>query len=221
MPSSTSASGSERLLPADVLRRHGIRADKRLGQHFLLDPGILGRIAGAASPLAGRTVLEIGPGPGGLTAALLAAGAARAGRRRARRPVPSGPDGAGAAPSGPARDRGSRCARLRSGRACRPGSADRGRQPALQCRHRAPARLADADRAVRAARADVPEGGGAAACSTALEPRLRPARRAGATAVPGGAALRPAARRLHPTAQGELQRRPPHPARRPAGGRAS
>jgi 16S rRNA (adenine1518-N6/adenine1519-N6)-dimethyltransferase len=77
MPSSTSASGSERLLPADVLRRHGIRADKRLGQHFLLDPGILGRIAGAASPLAGRTVLEIGPGPGGLTAALLAAGAAR------------------------------------------------------------------------------------------------------------------------------------------------
>ncbi len=77
MPSSTSASESERLLPADVLRRHGIRADKRLGQHFLLDPGILGRIAGAASPLAGRTVLEIGPGPGGLTAALLAAGAAR------------------------------------------------------------------------------------------------------------------------------------------------
>ncbi|HEX8374763.1 MAG TPA: 16S rRNA (adenine(1518)-N(6)/adenine(1519)-N(6))-dimethyltransferase RsmA, partial [Geminicoccaceae bacterium] len=64
-------------LPAEVLRRHGIRADKRLGQHFLLDPGILRRVAAAALPLAGRTVLEVGPGPGGLTAALLAAGAGR------------------------------------------------------------------------------------------------------------------------------------------------
>ena len=60
-----------------VLRRHGIRADKRLGQHFLLDPGILRRVVAAAAPLAGRTVLEIGPGPGGLTASLLASDAAR------------------------------------------------------------------------------------------------------------------------------------------------
>ena len=52
------------------------RAKRRLGQHFLSDPGILGRIADALDPTAQDTVLEIGPGPGGLTAAL----AARAGR---------------------------------------------------------------------------------------------------------------------------------------------
>ncbi|MFO1069867.1 MAG: 16S rRNA (adenine(1518)-N(6)/adenine(1519)-N(6))-dimethyltransferase RsmA [Geminicoccaceae bacterium] len=52
------------------------RADKRLGQHFLFDPSILGRIAAAAGPLQDRTVLEVGPGPGGLTRALLAAGPA-------------------------------------------------------------------------------------------------------------------------------------------------
>jgi 16S rRNA (adenine1518-N6/adenine1519-N6)-dimethyltransferase len=54
-----------------------LRADKRLGQHFLLDPRLLARIARAAGDLRGRTVLEVGPGPGGLTRALLAAGAAR------------------------------------------------------------------------------------------------------------------------------------------------
>ena len=48
------------------------RADKRLGQHFLFDPSILGRIVAAAGPLAGETVLEVGPGPGGLTRAILA-----------------------------------------------------------------------------------------------------------------------------------------------------
>jgi 16S rRNA (adenine1518-N6/adenine1519-N6)-dimethyltransferase len=54
-----------------------LRADKRLGQHFLLDTNLLARIAAAAGDLTGRTVLEVGPGPGGLTRALLAAGAAR------------------------------------------------------------------------------------------------------------------------------------------------
>lgn len=49
--------------------------DKRLGQHFLLDPAILGRIAAASGDLAGRAVLEVGPGPGGLTRELLARGA--------------------------------------------------------------------------------------------------------------------------------------------------
>jgi 16S rRNA (adenine1518-N6/adenine1519-N6)-dimethyltransferase len=53
------------------------RADKRLGQHFLFDPSILGRIVAAAGPLAGETVLEVGPGPGGLTRAILASEAAR------------------------------------------------------------------------------------------------------------------------------------------------
>lgn len=56
----------------DVIRDHNLRADKRLGQHFLLDTNLLSRIAGLAGDLTGRTVLEIGPGPGGLTRALLA-----------------------------------------------------------------------------------------------------------------------------------------------------
>jgi len=62
--------------PAEILKRSGHRADKRLGQHFLLDPSILDRIVAAAGDLQGRTVLEIGPGPGGLTGAILRAGAA-------------------------------------------------------------------------------------------------------------------------------------------------
>jgi 16S rRNA (adenine1518-N6/adenine1519-N6)-dimethyltransferase len=52
------------------------RADRRLGQHFLFDPSILRRIVAAAGPLAGETVLEVGPGPGGLTRAILASEAA-------------------------------------------------------------------------------------------------------------------------------------------------
>jgi 16S rRNA (adenine1518-N6/adenine1519-N6)-dimethyltransferase len=60
-----------------VIARFGLRADKRLGQHFLLDPMLLAKIARAAGDLRGRTVLEVGPGPGGLTRALLDAGAAR------------------------------------------------------------------------------------------------------------------------------------------------
>ena len=53
-----------------------MRANKTLGQHFLFDPGILDRCALAAGPVQGRTVIEVGPGPGGLTAALLRHGAA-------------------------------------------------------------------------------------------------------------------------------------------------
>jgi 16S rRNA (adenine1518-N6/adenine1519-N6)-dimethyltransferase len=60
-----------------VIERFGLRADKRLGQHFLLDSNLLRRIVAAAGDLCGRTVLEIGPGPGGLTRALLASPAAR------------------------------------------------------------------------------------------------------------------------------------------------
>src|SRR5437762_13374911 len=59
----------------DVIRRHGLTARKSLGQNFLLDLNLTGRIARAAGPLDGVTVLEIGPGPGGLTRALLAEGA--------------------------------------------------------------------------------------------------------------------------------------------------
>jgi len=60
-----------------VIERFELRADKRLGQHFLLDANLLRRIAAAAGELAGRTVVEVGPGPGGLTRALLEAGAGR------------------------------------------------------------------------------------------------------------------------------------------------
>jgi 16S rRNA (adenine1518-N6/adenine1519-N6)-dimethyltransferase len=61
----------------EIIRRHGLTARKSLGQNFLLDLNLTGRIARAAGPLAGVTVIEIGPGPGGLTRALLAEGAAR------------------------------------------------------------------------------------------------------------------------------------------------
>ena len=63
--------------PQDLIRRYGLGARRALGQHFLLDPGIAERIARAAGPLEGRTAVEIGPGPGGLTRALLQAGAGR------------------------------------------------------------------------------------------------------------------------------------------------
>jgi 16S rRNA (adenine1518-N6/adenine1519-N6)-dimethyltransferase len=59
----------------DVLAKYGLRADKKLGQHFLLDLNLTGRIARAAGDLTKGTTVEIGPGPGGLTRALLAAGA--------------------------------------------------------------------------------------------------------------------------------------------------
>ena len=59
----------------EVIRRHGLVAKKSLGQNFLFDLNLASRIARAAEPLAGATVLEIGPGPGGLTRALLALGA--------------------------------------------------------------------------------------------------------------------------------------------------
>jgi 16S rRNA (adenine1518-N6/adenine1519-N6)-dimethyltransferase len=55
----------------EVIARHGLAPRKSLGQHFLLDPAICSRIAALAGELAGRQVLEVGPGPGGLTRALL------------------------------------------------------------------------------------------------------------------------------------------------------
>jgi 16S rRNA (adenine1518-N6/adenine1519-N6)-dimethyltransferase len=61
----------------EVIRRHGLRAKKSLGQNFLLDLNLTARIARAAGPLDGVDVIEIGPGPGGLTRALLAQGARR------------------------------------------------------------------------------------------------------------------------------------------------
>ena len=61
----------------EVLREFGLEPRKALGQNFLLDLNLTAKIARSAGPLAGRTVLEIGPGPGGLARALLAGGADR------------------------------------------------------------------------------------------------------------------------------------------------
>ena len=61
----------------EVIARYGIRARRKLGQHFLLDLNLCRRIVRAAGDLAGKTAIEIGPGPGGLTRALLETGAAR------------------------------------------------------------------------------------------------------------------------------------------------
>lgn len=59
----------------DVIERHGLAAKKSLGQNFLFDLNLTRRIARAALPFADCTVVEIGPGPGGLTRALLLEGA--------------------------------------------------------------------------------------------------------------------------------------------------
>jgi len=59
----------------EVIQRHGLVASKALGQNFLLDEQLLARIAALPGDLAGAQVLEVGPGPGGLTRALLRAGA--------------------------------------------------------------------------------------------------------------------------------------------------
>jgi 16S rRNA (adenine1518-N6/adenine1519-N6)-dimethyltransferase len=59
----------------DVIARHGLSASKALGQNFLLDEQLLDRIAAIPGDLRGAQVLEVGPGPGGLTRALLRAGA--------------------------------------------------------------------------------------------------------------------------------------------------
>lgn len=61
----------------DVIDRHGLQAKKALGQNFLLDLNLTGKVARTAGDLADVTVIEVGPGPGGLTRALLMQGARR------------------------------------------------------------------------------------------------------------------------------------------------
>ena len=60
---------------SETVKTHGLGANKKLGQHFLLDMNLTDKIARLAEPLAGHSVAEIGPGPGGLTRALLLRGA--------------------------------------------------------------------------------------------------------------------------------------------------
>jgi len=59
----------------EVIQRHGLDAKKALGQNFLLDLNLTQKIARSAGPLEGSTVIEVGPGPGGLTRAILSLGA--------------------------------------------------------------------------------------------------------------------------------------------------
>jgi 16S rRNA (adenine1518-N6/adenine1519-N6)-dimethyltransferase len=73
----------------EVIARHGLSASKALGQNFLLDEQLLDRIASVPGPLEGKRVYEVGPGPGGLTRALLRAGAEVVAVEQDRRCLPA------------------------------------------------------------------------------------------------------------------------------------
>ena len=73
----------------DVIARHGLQASKALGQNFILDRQLLARIAAVPGSLHGQTVYEVGPGPGGLTNALLESGANVVAVERDRRCIPA------------------------------------------------------------------------------------------------------------------------------------
>jgi 16S rRNA (adenine1518-N6/adenine1519-N6)-dimethyltransferase len=73
----------------EVIARHGLSASKALGQNFILDRQLLAKIAGIPGDLKGERVYEVGPGPGGLTRALLDAGASVTAIERDRRCIPA------------------------------------------------------------------------------------------------------------------------------------
>jgi 16S rRNA (adenine1518-N6/adenine1519-N6)-dimethyltransferase len=73
----------------DVIARHGLAASKALGQNFLLDEQLLDRIAAIPGPLKDAPAFEVGPGPGGLTRAILRAGARLVAVERDRRCLPA------------------------------------------------------------------------------------------------------------------------------------
>jgi len=73
----------------DIIARHGLSASKALGQNFILDRQLLARVAAIPGSLEGERVYEVGPGPGGLTRALLDAGASVIAVERDRRCLPA------------------------------------------------------------------------------------------------------------------------------------
>lgn len=73
----------------EIIARYGLSANKALGQNFILDRQLLARIAAVPGDLQGETVYEVGPGPGGLTRALLDAGASVIAVERDRRCIPA------------------------------------------------------------------------------------------------------------------------------------
>ncbi len=126
----------------EVVRAHGLDAKKSLGQNFLFDLNLTSRIARAAGPLEGATVVEVGPGPGGLTRAILAAGREKViAIERDARCLPALAEIAAHYPGRLGRRR-SRCAGVRSAPAHRRQSGADRFKPALQRRHRAADRLA-------------------------------------------------------------------------------
>ena len=194
---------------------------RSLGQNFLFDLNLTGRIARAAGPLAGVAVVEVGPGPGGLTRALLAEGAAKViAIERDDRALPALAD-IGARWPGPARGRRGGRSDGRRRKRCWPRpkarrSASAPTCPTISRRRCSPAGWKRAVAAVlRSADADVSARGRAAHRRDAGRARrLRPPRRAGGLADAGADSLRRAARRLHAAAEGDVERRRTDPARR-------
>ncbi|APL93460.1 16S rRNA methyltransferase [Sphingomonas sp. BHC-A] len=85
------AADTRRALPPlrEVIAAHGLQASKALGQNFLLDEQLLDRIAAIPGPLEGQPAFEVGPGPGGLTRAILRGGAKLVAVERDRRCLPA------------------------------------------------------------------------------------------------------------------------------------
>ena len=131
----------------EVIAAHGLAAKKSLGQNFLLDLNLTRRIARAAGPLENTTVYEVGPGPGGLTRALLAEGAARVIAVERDERCLAALEGDRRSLSRPSRHRVRRRAEARRSDAVRGAErrAARARrlQPALQHRQRAAGQMAD------------------------------------------------------------------------------